>query len=94
MPRTLSLTPHETVTHRKSTPELAGGRGMGTGGPPPSHVTPSRMSTSRSWRERYRRIDGEERDLAEGDIDYPAARVTDTGTWRGPTRRSGRSVRR
>jgi mannose-6-phosphate isomerase-like protein (cupin superfamily) len=71
MAETLSLTPHETVTIRESTPELLEVEGSwGPGGkPPPSHYHPSQDEHFEVLEGTLTaRIDGEERDLAEGDI--------------------------
>ena len=76
MAETLSLTPHETVTIRKSTAELLEVEGSwGPGGkPPPSHYHPSQDEHFEVLEGTLSaRIEGEERDLAEGDIlDIPS----------------------
>lgn len=76
MADTLRLTPHETVTIRRSSPELLEVEGSwGPGGkPPPSHYHPSQEEHFEVLEGTLTaKIDGEERELAKGDtLDIPS----------------------
>ena len=71
MPDTLRLTPHETVTIRKSTPELLEVEGSWgpEGKPPPAHYHPSQDEHFEVTEGTLSaRIDSEERRLVKGEV--------------------------
>jgi quercetin dioxygenase-like cupin family protein len=71
MAETLKLTPHESLVIKRSNPELLEVEATyGPGGsPPPKHLHPSQDEHFVVLEGSLRaRVDGEERDLAEGDI--------------------------